>query len=50
MLAWAAGSLWAGEFARPEAGQCRVSRLDPDTLAAQASVTTVCGVASAVPG
>ena len=42
MLAWAAGSLWAGEFSRPEIGTCQVSRLDPDTLAEQASVPTVC--------
>ena len=43
MLAWGAGSVWAGEFARPEIGQCQISRLDPGTLAVQASVTTVCG-------
>ena len=42
MLAWAADSLWAGEFNRPEIGTCQVSRLDPDTLTEQASIPTVC--------
>ena len=42
MLAWAADSLWAGEFSRPEVGTCQISRLDPDTLTEQASVPTVC--------
>jgi hypothetical protein len=42
MLAWAAESLWAGEFNRPEVGTCQISRLDPDTLTEQASVATVC--------
>jgi hypothetical protein len=42
MLAWAAGSLWAGEFSRAEIGKCEISRLDPDTLTEQASVPTVC--------
>ena len=41
-LAWAAGSVWAGEFKRGDAG-CQVSRLDPGTLAVQANVPTVCG-------
>jgi hypothetical protein len=41
-LAWAAGSLWAGEFKRGDGG-CQVSRLDPVTLAVQANVPTICG-------
>ena len=41
-LAWAAGSLWAGEFSRKDANSCEVTRLDPVTLAVQASVTTTC--------
>ncbi len=41
-LATAAGSLWAGEFKRSDTTYCQVSRLDPVTLAAQASVTSVC--------
>ena len=41
-LAWAAGSLWAGEFSRKDANSCEVTRLDPATLAVQASVTTTC--------
>ena len=40
-LAWAAGSIWAGEFQRGDFG-CQVSRLDPVTLAPKASVQTVC--------
>ncbi len=43
MLAWADGSLWAGEFSRSEIGKCEISRLDPLTLAEIASVPTVCG-------
>ncbi len=41
-LAWAAGSIWAGEFKRGDSG-CQVSRLDPATLAVQANVPTICG-------
>ena len=40
-LAWAAGSIWAGEFQRGDSG-CQVSRLDPVTLAPKASMPTVC--------
>ena len=40
-LAFAAGSLWADAFKRPDNG-CAVSRLDPVTLAVQATVATVC--------
>ena len=40
-LAWAAGSVWAGEFKRGDTG-CEVSRLDPVTLADLADVPTVC--------
>ncbi|HEY8238918.1 MAG TPA: hypothetical protein VIF63_05735, partial [Candidatus Limnocylindrales bacterium] len=40
-LVWAAGALWAAEFQRGDFG-CQVSRLDPTTLAPQASIPTVC--------
>jgi hypothetical protein len=40
-LAFGAGSLWADEFTRPDKG-CAVSRLDPASLAVQATVTTPC--------
>lgn len=39
-VAFAAGSVWAGEFAG--GGQCSVSRLDPATLRLLATVATVC--------
>ncbi len=42
VLAWAAGSLWAGEFSRRDPNDCEVSRLDPVTLTVQATVPTVC--------
>ncbi len=45
LLAWADGSLWAGEFNQGDSG-CEVSRLDPVTLAVQATVTTVCSAGS----
>lgn len=41
-LAWAAGSVWAGEFNRRDPNDCEVSRLDPATLAVQAKVPTIC--------
>lgn len=40
-IAFAAGSLWAGEFARGETG-CAIARLDPVSLELQANVPTVC--------
>jgi hypothetical protein len=42
-VAWAAGSLWVGEFNRSDAAFCEISRLDPVTLTVQAKLTTVCG-------
>jgi hypothetical protein len=43
LLAWADGSLWVGEFSRTEVGKCEITRLDPATLAVQATVDTTCG-------
>lgn len=42
VLAYGAGSLWAGQFKRGDVG-CDITRLDPVTLAVQADVPTVCG-------
>ena len=41
-LAFVAGSLWVDGFKAPDNG-CRVSRLDPTSLAVIATVTAVCG-------
>lgn len=44
-VAVAAGSVWVGEFTAPATGgfqPCSVSRLDPSTLAVQATIPTVC--------
>jgi hypothetical protein len=43
-VAIAAGSVWVGEFAAPFTGNgsCSVTRLDPGTLAVQATVPTAC--------
>jgi hypothetical protein len=43
LLAWASDSLWVGEFNRPAIGTCQIARLEPTTLAIQATVPTVCG-------
>jgi hypothetical protein len=43
MLAWAAGSIWVGEFGRSAIGVCEISRLDAASLAVQATIPTVCG-------
>lgn len=40
-VAFAAGSVWVGEFSGNSAG-CSVTRLDPSTLAVQATVATTC--------
>ena len=43
-VAVAAGSVWVAEFERADggAGPCSVTRLDPNTLAVQATVATAC--------
>jgi hypothetical protein len=38
MLAWAAGSIWVGEFGRSAIGECEISRLDAASLAVQTSI------------
>jgi hypothetical protein len=44
-VAFAAGSVWVGEFSAPATGgfqPCSVTRLDPATLAVQATIPTAC--------
>jgi len=44
-VVFAAGSVWVGEFSAPATGgfqPCSVSRLDPATLAVQATIPTAC--------